>query len=57
VQGTASRFFDLSVPPASVGAGAVVAGSTWHFQFWYRNVAGGGALFNLSDGLTAVFAP
>jgi hypothetical protein len=55
--GTTARFIDLTAPPASSGAGAITAGSTWRFQFWYRNVAGGGAGFNLSDGLAAVFCP
>ncbi len=33
------------------------AGETWRFQFWYRNPAGGGAGFNLSDGLEVTFCP
>jgi hypothetical protein len=57
VGGTASRFVDLTAPPASGGASAITPGSTWNFQFWYRNPAGGGAGFNLSDGLAAVFCP
>ncbi len=56
-QGTTSRFVDLNVPPASGGASAITGGSTWRFQFWYRNPAGGGAGFNLSNGLEAVFCP
>lgn len=32
-------------------------GSTWNFQFWYRDVAAGGANFNLSDALHVHFAP
>lgn len=28
-----------------------------NFQFWYRDQAGGGANFNLSDGLSVCFAP
>lgn len=38
-------------------AGQITAGSTWNFQYWYRNPAGGGAGFNLSDGLSATFCP
>jgi hypothetical protein len=56
-QGSVSRFVDLNVPPASGGASAITPGSTWRFQFWYRNPAGGGAGYNLSNGLAAVFCP
>jgi hypothetical protein len=34
---------------------AINAGSTWKFQYWYRNPAAGGANFNLSDGLSVTF--
>jgi hypothetical protein len=36
-------------------AGAITAGSTWGFQAWYRDVAGGGTHYNLSDGLRIEF--
>ncbi|MCB9915082.1 MAG: hypothetical protein H6828_08025 [Planctomycetes bacterium] len=55
--GTALRAVDNALPPASSGAGAFAAGSTFHFQYWYRDPAAGGAAFNLSDGLTATFVP
>lgn len=32
-------------------------GSSWNFQFWYRNSAAGGVGFNLSDALHVEFAP
>jgi len=32
-------------------------GDTKFFQFWYRNPAGGGAGFNLSDSLAVPFCP
>jgi hypothetical protein len=32
-------------------------GSSWNFQFWYRNPAGDGSGFNLSDALHVDFAP
>lgn len=57
----ASPFGDLERPidftrlPFASGAMALTAGSTWNFQLWYRNVAGGGAGFNLSDGLSVCF--
>ena len=35
----------------------VMAGDQRLFQFGYRNPAGGGAGFNLSDGLSVVFCP
>jgi hypothetical protein len=35
----------------------ISAGETWKFQFWFRDVNGGGALFNLSNGLSATFCP
>lgn len=43
----------LTPPPG----GAITAGSNWNFQLWYRNPAGGGAGFNLSDGLNVTFCP
>jgi hypothetical protein len=36
---------------------AIRAGEVWRFQLWYRNVAAGGAGFNLSNGLRALFCP
>jgi len=53
--GRAVRAIDYTDPPSP--AGQISAGARWHFQFWYRDPAGGGALFNLSDGLTAAFCP
>jgi hypothetical protein len=35
--------------------GQPTVGSTWKFQFWYRNAAAGGANFNLSNGLSVTF--
>lgn len=53
--GVASLALDLADPasPASL----ITAGSTWNFQFWYRDQAGGGAGFNLSNGSSATFCP
>jgi hypothetical protein len=36
---------------------AFVPGSSWNFQFWYRDAAAGGAGFNLSRALHVDFAP
>jgi len=55
--GFASRRVDFTQPPAASGPGAIAAGSLWNFQFWFRDPAAGGAGFNLSDGLAAIFLP
>jgi len=44
---------DITDPPSP--AGQIGVGSTWHFQAWFRDPAGGGAEFDLSDGLTVTF--
>jgi hypothetical protein len=46
--GDALRSLDLTALPS----GPAQPGDVRHFQFWYRNPAGGGAGFNLSNGLT-----
>jgi hypothetical protein len=52
--GTAEHLVDFDLAPATL----ITAGSTWHFQFWYRDPAGPlGTSFNLSDALTATFCP
>jgi hypothetical protein len=39
-------------------AGQLLAGSTWNFQTWYRDVGGPcGQSFNLSNGVSVTFAP
>ena len=35
----------------------IFPGSTWYFQGWYRDPAGGGSFFNLTDGYELVFEP
>jgi hypothetical protein len=68
-----SPFFPglFKMPTQSLGTGTVVntmalhpnqftaftPGSSWNFQFWYRDPTAGGANFNLSDGLHVDFAP
>ena len=39
------------------GLGQITAGSTWRFQFWFRDWAAGGTGSNLSNGLRADFCP
>lgn len=50
--GTVSRTVDLTASPA---AGTLTAGSTYYFQYWYRDPSGGTAGFNLSNGLCVSF--
>ena len=44
---------DFTAPPTS--SGAILAGSTWNFQAWYRDVPAGGAGWNLSDAVSVTF--
>lgn len=53
--GDVYRSIDFTTLPFANGTFGITAGSTWNFQVWYRNVAGGGAGFNLSDGLSVTF--
>ena len=56
--GTLARAIDFDHAPASTGPGQILPGSTWNFQFWYRDPAGPlGNGFNLSDALSATFCP
>jgi hypothetical protein len=52
--GNASRHVNFLTDELPAG---IAAGSTWYFQFWYRDPLGGGVGFNLSDGLRASFCP
>ena len=53
--GSGSYALDFSAPPVGSGPNAIAPGSTWFFQFWYRDNPAGGAGFNLSDALEASF--
>ena len=53
--GQASFVVDYTNPPQA--AGQITVGSTWNFQFWYRDPGFGGAGSNLSNGLEATFCP
>ena len=57
--GTSSAsFFGLATRSAVYGfapASVITPGSTWCFQAQYRNVAGGGAGFNQTNGLAVTF--
>lgn len=53
--GDATHLLDMSSPPRQ--GGQIVAGAAWSFQFLYRDSAGSGAHFNLSDAVRVVFCP
>jgi hypothetical protein len=55
--GDAFYALDYSQPPMNSGNGTIVDGMEFNFQFWFRDPAGGGSTFNLSDGLNVVFCP
>jgi glucose/arabinose dehydrogenase len=55
--GDAIRPVDYTVPPMNGGDGQITPGSTWNFQFWYRDPMGGGAAFNTSDARSILFCP
>ena len=56
--GTAGAFslaLDLTQTPQPTGTTAVVAGQTWNFTTWYRDVVGGSATSNFTDGFSVAF--
>ena len=55
--GISSRALDFTTGTTGSGSGQILPGSTWNFQLWYRDPAGGPAGFNLSDALHVVFWP
>jgi len=59
ISGFAMQQVAFDAPPAGTGGGLGqwLAGDTWNVQGWYRDPAGGGAQFNLTDGLEVVVCP
>jgi len=51
--GVLSWSVELTSPPAA--SGQITAGTTWHFQGWFRDPGQGPAFFDLSDGLSVTF--
>ena len=50
--GAASLTLDLANVPTNLGRTAVLAGETWYWQAWYRDVDGGGTpTSNLSSAV------
>jgi hypothetical protein len=54
--GRLQRLVNFTQPPAGSGPAQITAGSTWYFQFWYRD-QNAGSFTNLSDALSATFRP
>lgn len=54
--GAALKLMDYNSGPANAGTGAITAGSTWNFAFFYRDTAEAAGM-NFSNGLEAVFCP
>lgn len=52
--GDAERRVDFTARPAGGGSGAILPGSTWFFQYYYRDPAAG--IFNLSNALVCRFS-
>ncbi|MFT4541689.1 MAG: hypothetical protein ACI841_003282 [Planctomycetota bacterium] len=49
---------DFTSPPMTTGAAMITAGTSWNFQFWFRDPwEAGGTGFNLSNAATASFCP
>ncbi len=59
VQNSGANGVLLLEKPASKSSGLIVAGTTWYFQVWYRDVhhASCSSQFNLSNALGLDFAP
>lgn len=56
-QGKASFPIDWNTPPASHPQSALVPGSMWTFQSWFRDPPASPTGSNLSDALTITFVP
>jgi hypothetical protein len=56
-QALAQPTIALSMEDAAGQFALLTPGSSWYFQFWYRDPNAGGSMFNLSNGLHVVFAP
>jgi len=58
IHSTASAGFYYVMDLDNTGSGpTLTAGSTWYFQCWYRDPPGGGAGFDLSNGIALTFTP
>ena len=53
--GSISLAINLAQTPQPTGFVAIAAGQTWNFTAWHRDVVGGAATSNFSDGLSISF--
>jgi len=53
--GSFSLVLNLNQTPQPSGTVAIAAGQTWNFTTWYRDVVGGTATSNFSNGLSVTF--
>ncbi|MDA7650719.1 prolyl oligopeptidase family serine peptidase [bacterium] len=49
--------YPVDLMSSTLPTGAISAGETWNFQFWFRDVQGFPYRFNLSNGLRVPFTP
>ncbi|MFT7680420.1 MAG: hypothetical protein ACI8QC_004426 [Planctomycetota bacterium] len=52
-----SLLFDLDYNAPPLAGAQITVGSTWSFQFWYRDPAAAATGSNLTDAIEAVFCP
>ncbi|MFT5150913.1 MAG: glucose/arabinose dehydrogenase [Planctomycetota bacterium] len=56
--GDNNNALDFTTGVTGSGPGQIIPGSTWNFQYWFRDPGGpGGTGYNLSNGLSALFCP
>lgn len=55
--GIATLALDMTAPPLGSGPGAIEAGDTRYFSFWFRDPLGGPAGFNYTNGRVLTFCP
>ncbi len=53
--GSLSFSLDLPNTPMGLGTVAVMAGETWHYQCWFRDLDAGVPSSNLTDGLSVTY--
>ena len=54
--GESERRVEFTQAPVLIGPGQIEPGTTWNFQFWYRDTGSASGL-NLSDALAVPFCP